>query len=83
MSLVVSKTEVLDDLAVNIERFSWINTLLSQVRKEFKEGSPVSISNAKSLADIAHFLSDEYANVLDVAREDLATELTLGAKTND
>ncbi len=83
MSLVVSKTEVLDDLAVNIERFSWINTLLSQVRKELKEGSPVSISNAKSLADIAHFLSDEYANVLDVAREDLATELTLGAKTND
>ncbi len=83
MSNVVSKTEVLDDLAVNIERFSWINTLLSQVRKELKEGSPVSISNAKSLADIAHFLSDEYANVLDVAREDLATELTLGAKTND
>jgi hypothetical protein len=83
VSNVVSKTEVLDDLAVNIERFSWINTLLSQVRKELKEGSPVSISNAKSLADIAHFLSDEYANVLDVAREDLATELTLGAKTND
>ena len=83
MSNVVSKTEVLDDLAVNIERFSWINTLLSQVRKELKEGSPVSISNAKSLAVIAHFLSDEYANVLDVAREDLATELTLGAKTND
>lgn len=83
MSNVVSKTEVLDDLAVNIEHFSWINTLLSQVRKELKEGSPVSISNAKSLADIAHFLSDEYANVLDVAREDLATELTLGAKTND
>lgn len=83
MSNVVSKTEVLDDLAVNIERFSWINTLLSRVRKELKEGSPVSISNAKSLADIAHFLSDEYANVLDVAREDLATELTLGAKTND
>lgn len=82
MSNVVSKTEVLDDLAVNIERFSWINTLLSQVRKELKEGSPVSISNAKSLTDIAHFLSDEYANVLDVTREDLQAELTIRGQQN-
>lgn len=82
MSNVVSKTEVLDDLAVNIERFSWINTLLSQVRKELKEGSPVSISNAKSLADIAHHLSDDYANMLDLDREQLQAELIIGGKQN-
>lgn len=82
MSNVVSKTEVLDDLIVNIERFSWLNTLLSQVRKDLKEGSPASISNAESLASIAHYLSDDYANMLDLDREELQAELIIGGKQN-
>lgn len=82
MSNVVSKTEVLDDLNANIERFTWLNVLISQVRKELKEGSPWSITNAKKLADIAHYLSDDYANCLDVAREDLEAELAIGGQQN-
>lgn len=82
MSNVVSKTEVLDDLNANIERFTWLNVLIGQVRKELKEGSPWSITNAKKLADIAHYLSDDYANCLDLAREDLEAELTIGGQQN-
>ncbi len=82
MSNVVSKTEVLDDLNANIERFTWLNVLISQVRKELKEETPWSITNAKKLADIAHYLSDDYANCLDLAREDLEAELTIGGQQN-
>lgn len=82
MSNVVSKTEVLDDLNANIERFTWLNVLISQVRKELKEETPRSITNAKKLADIAHYLSDECANCLDLAREELDAELKLGGQQN-
>lgn len=82
MSNVVSKTEVLDDLNANIERFTWLNVLISQVRKELKEETPWSITNAKKLADIAHYLSDECANCLDIAREDLEAELAIGGQQN-
>ena len=82
MSNVVSKTEVLDDLNANIERFTWLNVLISQVRKELKEETPWSITNAKKLADIAHYLSDDYASCLDLAREDLEAELTIGGQQN-
>lgn len=82
MSNVVSKTEVLDNLVVNIERFTWINVILTQVRKELKNGSPNAISQAKKLADIAHYLSDDYANMLDLEREELDAELKLGGQQN-
>ena len=82
MSNVVSKTDVLDDLHANIERFAWLNVLIGQVRKELKEGSPWAITTAKKLADIAHYLSDDYANCLDLAREDLEAELTIGGQQN-
>ncbi|HBI1384567.1 TPA: hypothetical protein JI393_RS14390 [Acinetobacter baumannii] len=82
MSNVVSKTDVLDDLHANIERFDWLNVLIGQVRKELKEGSPLSITTAKKLADIAHYLSDDYANCLHLAREDLEAELTIGGQQN-
>ena len=82
MSNVVSKTEVMDDLVVNIERFTWINAILTQVRKELKEGTPFSISAAQKLTDIAHYLSDDYANVLDLEREELDAELKLGGQRN-
>jgi len=82
VSNVVSKTDVLDDLHANIERFAWLNVLIGQVRKELKEGSPWSITTAKKLADIAHYLSDDYANCLDLAREDLEAELTIGGQQN-
>lgn len=82
MSNVVSKTDVLDDLNANIERFTWLNVLIGQVRKELKEETPWSITNAKKLADIAHYLSDDYANCLDLAREDLEAELTIGGQQN-
>lgn len=82
MSSVVSKGEVLDNLVVNIERFSWLNTILAQVQKELKNGSPYAISQAKKLADIAHYLSDDYANVLDLEREELDAELKLGGQQN-
>ena len=39
MSLVVSKTDVLDDLIANAERFSWLATILGQIRKELKTGT--------------------------------------------
>lgn len=82
MSNVVSKTEVLDDLNVNIERFTWLNVLIGQVRKELKEETPRSITTAKKLADIAYYLGDDYVNCLDLAREELDAELKLGGQQN-
>lgn len=82
MSNVVSKTEVLDNLVVNIERFTWINVILTQVRKELKESTPISISAAKKLTDIAHYLSDDYASMLDLEREELDAELKIGGQQN-
>lgn len=82
MSNVVSKTEVLDNLVVNIERFTWINVILTQVQKELKESTPLSISAAKKLTDIANYLSDDYANMLDLEREELVAELKIGGQQN-
>jgi len=82
VSNVVSKTEVLDDLVANIERFTWLNTLLGQVRKELKNGTPGAIRAAQKLADIAHHLSDDYANILDLDREQLDAELKIGGQQN-
>ncbi|WP_104499356.1 hypothetical protein [Acinetobacter indicus] len=78
MSLVVSKTDVLDDLIANAERFSWLATILGQIRKELKTGTPAALQDARKLTEIAHYLSDDYHTVLDLQREQLEAEMIIG-----
>lgn len=64
-----------DEAAANTERFSWLNTLIGQIKKEIERGDAHAQSCAKTLADIACYLSDDYANMTDMRREDLDKDL--------
>lgn len=65
----------LSDSKASLERFEWICALTDQIRKELEKCDSAANSCAKKLADIAHFLSDDLANTVDLRRESLEIEL--------